>query len=843
MTKLSLELVDTGTLSVRTSCSQTAAVLGLSLNGPAVPIAPLLADQKELETLQETLSQLVNNEQQQSFATLELVFCAFNIEAATFQDRTVLQNVVFANPVRAMHICGTCHLACLVHLEKKQTPNNDSIHLTALEYSRDFRQHRIQQEFGSWLLQENVEMAVIATTIQGDVVFWNRFAERLYKYTADEALGHSIMELTPSELSQEQGLEILQRLSQGQHWRGMFKVKDKHARSFMAHVIDTPIMDENQQVKYIVGLSADYTLLHDTMEHLEKLNQNLNEEVQKRTADLLQREQTSRRIGAAVQQSDTGVLIAKSDDGRILWSNQAVCSMLDATDDTIVGTTVGALPLRAEKHHGSANGVKPPCLGELFHTILQSDDHDPAYFIPTNPNSTARVVEVTAQKLDDHEYLLTLRDLTPERSAADALLQAETAAATSQTKTHMMRMLSHDLRTPLQGIVGVASTMMVDLQPNTDVYDNIATILVSSRLLLTLIENVLDMGKIDEKMLESVSLTSLQIARPVRDSIAFCEPFANIHEVTIAASDFDHEDGFVVANYLRLEQILINLLSNAIKYCHTNTTVNVLCRWCKSEQVMMEAQSAAAADLYIEPTPTTKRFCVVTVQDHGPGIAEADCEKLFGEFIQLENAAKKDRQYKGGGGGQATGFGLGLSLARNFCRLMHGRIWFNNWEHGSEFSFALPAGDVPAMMDHSEHSGSPLQSADPTILSNLRVLVVDDSIVNQKVFKNILSRIGLDDIWTAANGQEALDVLEIIPLPHIMLIDLQMPVMDGFELLAILRERQTQSLCVSCTADWSRTADCVQAGFDRQLRKPIVFNDMLQFLSKLVIDDPERYKC
>lgn len=282
------------------------------------------------------------------------------------------------------------------------------------------------------------------------------------------------------------------------------------------------------------------------------------------------------------------------------------------------------------------------------------------------------------------------------------------------------------LRTPLQGIVGVASTMIVDMQPHTELHDNVATILASSRLLLTLIENVLETGKLEEHMMEQLTLSPLAIAKPVRDTIKFCEPFANIHNVTVMATDFDDEDGCVIANYLRLEQILINLLSNAIKYCYSNTTVNIHCRWSTSEEVVSEMQTAAVADLFVDPNlPNAKKFCIVTVEDHGPGIAESDYEKLFGEFVQLENAVTKDDFYKGGGGGQATGFGLGLSLVMNFCRLMNGRIWFKNWEHGASFSFALPASDARAMSDHSDRSRSPVPQADPTILSNLRVLVVD----------------------------------------------------------------------------------------------------------------------
>lgn len=436
MTKLSLELTET--LGVQTSCPRTAAILGLAVNGDPVPIEPLLANTREVDTLQHALSNLEG-----SFLTFELVFVSSHIEKAPGQDRSVLQNVVHANPVRALHICGSNHLACLVHLER----TCDCFQLTALEYSRSFRKRQIQQEFGSWLLEENVEMAVIATTMTGQVVFWNRFSEQLYKYTKEEAMGQSIMELTPSEMSQEQGMQIMQQLSQGINWKGMFKVKDKNQRSFTAHVIDTPILDENNNCKYIVGLSADYTLLHDTLENLETLNQNLNKEVQKRTNDLLQRETTLRRIGAAVQQSDTGVLIV-SRDGTIVWSNQAVCRMM--VEEMVVGGALSQLPLRAENHHHEPEAADSEVhlgLDEYFEQVVQSGEslNDPSLYVPTNSISTTRVLQVQAHKLDELEFMLTVRDMTAERSAADALLEAEKAAATSQTKTHMMHMLSHDV--------------------------------------------------------------------------------------------------------------------------------------------------------------------------------------------------------------------------------------------------------------------------------------------------------------------------------------------------------------------------------------------------------------
>lgn len=341
MTKLEL-IVDTFTLDCLSLDETTRDILGAEVGAN---LSTLLADEHDFQTLKEHVEKL----QHESFVTFNLVFVAPNVPLTA--DRSPL-SAIFRSPIRSIHICGEQHIACFVQIES--TPDMEAFHLTALEYSRSHRESLIQQEFGSWLLEEHVEQAVIATDAVGTVVFWNRFASSLYQWTREEALSRNIMMLTPSEMTQEQGMEIMGRLAAGEHWKGFFGVKRKDGTSFMAHVTDTPILDNDGTLRFIVGVSADYTQMHDLMEELRTLNADLEKEVVIRTDKLVQ-----------------------------------------------------------------------------------------------------------------------------------AQLEAEKAAAASRSKTEMMQMLSHEFRTPLQGIMGVASTMLIDLEEGM-IYDCLSTILASSRLLLTL---------------------------------------------------------------------------------------------------------------------------------------------------------------------------------------------------------------------------------------------------------------------------------------------------------------------------------------------------------------------
>jgi PAS domain S-box-containing protein len=349
MTKLELT-VSTSTFDCVSIGAKTASLLGVDVvvdpneeekeeegsynkrsspagaGGVGVHLSSLLADQDEFQELQQCIQRLLQEgrcrrEEKNSassssssksnlFTTLNLVFVAPNADTlALVADRTPLDadgDVVSCSPVRAFHTCHQIHLACFVHVELLSSNNNDNdydsrttptlFHLTAVEYSRQHRRLLIRNEFCAWLLEGHMESAVIATDPLGKVVFWNKFAETLYQWTSQEAIGKSIMDLTPSLMTQEQGVEIFSKLVQGEHWRGLFGVQCKDASQFMAHVTDTPVIDAQGNLKFVVGISDDYTQMHNLLEHLER-------EVELRTKQVLENERKANEADRRAEQA------------------------------------------------------------------------------------------------------------------------------------------------------------------------------------------------------------------------------------------------------------------------------------------------------------------------------------------------------------------------------------------------------------------------------------------------------------------------------------------------------------------------------------------------------------
>jgi signal transduction histidine kinase/AmiR/NasT family two-component response regulator len=513
------------------------------------------------------------------------------------------------------------------------------------------------------------------------------------------------------------------------------------------------------------------------------------------------------------------------------------------------------------------------------------------------------------------QFMITMRDVTVERKAEEAQLLAERASAANKAKTQMMQMLSHELRTPLQGIMGVASTSMMDIEDNDKasgsagndegtvtsgaggvkgpMYDSLSTILASSRLLLTLINNTLDTRKINADMMQKIEFSSVSMMACIRDSFQYCGPFATINEARLELLDVNGDTVTlsqiltnnskimtnimkkkypVVGNRLRLEQVIVNLLSNGIKYTNPGTSLVANIRTGTLADVLETIQSAPSSSLKFVDEEQLKLLhdkaaeedsgvTIFSVRDHGKGIPPEEYGKVFGEFQQLDVSTEKDNQYEGGGSGQSSGSGLGLHLSMKFVTLMDGHIWFENCVDGNggvTFSFylnsALPQREAIMASSTDDDSGQPKRGSimnesngssdsmrcDDDQNSRFRVLLIDDSMINLKVLARMLNKLKVQHCQTALSGAAALEYLEPIRndpnlVPNLILCDLQMPGMDGYELMAHLREMNICSspIVMACSADWGSETEgkCHDNGFDGLLRKPITVTYLQEFLA------------
>jgi PAS domain S-box-containing protein len=401
----------------------------------------------------------------------------------------------------------------------------------------------------------------------------------------------------------------------------------------------------------------------------------------------------------------------------------------------------------------------------------------------------------------EQKWVITLsEDITDRKRTEDELLAAKEAAeAANNAKSRFLANMSHELRTPLNAILGmvdVAAPRVAD----PVVQDCLQTMKQSGDLLLTLLNDLLDSAKIESGKLELEAepfsvrrmLDQLTRALSVRASEKGLAFFSRMPETTPDA---------VVGDRMRLQQVLLNLAGNAIKF---------------TEFGEVEISLRALAD-------DGEAVLEFSVRDTGIGISREDLERLFRPFAQA-NAATSRR---------FGGTGLGLSICKSLVEMMGGKIWAES-EVGKGSTFLivvrLPLADeVPADLDSSDMvTGAASRS--------LRVLLVEDNPANQKLATYILWDRG-HVVEVAGNGQEAILLMEHSQY-DVILMDVQMPGMNGLEATAAIRSREAGPNRVPIIAMTARAMQgdrdrCLAAGMNGYLPKPVNAKEMVSLVERL----------
>jgi PAS domain S-box-containing protein len=424
-------------------------------------------------------------------------------------------------------------------------------------------------------------------------------------------------------------------------------------------------------------------------------------------------------------------------------------------------------------------------------------------------------------------YISVSRDITQRRADETALRAArDEAERASRAKSDFLSSMSHELRTPMNAILGFAQLLELDpaapLTPRQR--EQVQHILRAGAHLLALINDVLDLARVEAGK-QPMLIEAVPVGPLLRECVALVRPLAaargialdiDVRDDTATGTDASIDAGAgpsVRADRLRLRQVLLNLLSNAIKYNHAEGRV----------------RCAVASVRHGDGPPEV----LLSVSDTGPGLDAAERERLFQPFERL-----------GAEGGMVEGAGIGLALSRQLMALMDGRIEVDSRTgEGSTFRLVLPAGAAevtpPAATVHAArvgqvaHQGSaaavdlPLAAAPPASAPALRVrrvLYIEDNPVNLMLMEATLE--GERGVQLATAPLPALGLeLAFNDPPDLVLLDIQLPGMDGFEVLRRLRaDPRTAAVpvvAVSANAMPDDLARARQAGFDDYLTKPL----------------------
>jgi two-component system, sensor histidine kinase and response regulator len=408
-----------------------------------------------------------------------------------------------------------------------------------------------------------------------------------------------------------------------------------------------------------------------------------------------------------------------------------------------------------------------------------------------------------------------------ERKQAEEALRIakEAAEAANHAKSTFLANMSHELRTPLNAILGFTQLMERDLALTQKQRESLSIINRSGEHLLSLINDVLEMSKIEAGRitLNPTAFNLHQLLQTIQDMFQSRAAAKHLSLQFKIAADLPH---YVITDEGKLRQVLINLLGNAVKFTQTGSVTLTV-----------------TADAAPCPPATSCATLTFAIADTGRGIAPEEQIHLFQPFVQTVSGTQT-----------REGTGLGLAISRQFVRLMGGEIEFNSTlGQGSTFQFTVqvmladPTDVTPALAQRRVLRLSPDQ---PTY----RILVVDDRPENRDLMTQLLNMVGFAT-QAAIHGQEAIALWQQWQ-PHLIWMDMRMPVMDGYEATRQIRRYQEQSaiprpviIALTASAFEEQQANVLAAGCDDFVRKPfreqIIFEKMAEYLGATYIYDDD----
>ena len=567
----------------------------------------------------------------------------------------------------------------------------------------------------------------------------------------------------------------------------------------------SPFYNERGEVIGTVGSARDITERKRIEAELEQHRRHLAELVEQRTAALLQ---TEARASQILQSAASG-LYGTDNRGRITFINPAACHILGYTEQQLLGRSAHAM-----FHHHHPNGTPYPeeeC--SIRHQVLEQGQEvrsdDEAYWhADGHPIPISYAVHPMIHNGVITGTVVCFMDASEQRAATEAREQAIAAAEQlARVKSEFLANMSHEIRTPLNGILGFAEIGLRSYANPEQAKNAFEKILFSSKRLLVVVNDVLDFSKIEAGKLCIVERET-NLAEVIERSVDLVRERAAQKRLSLFVTQDPDLPATCLSDPARLGQILLNLLTNAVKFTEQG-------------EVRLHVEKIAG-DI------------VFTLTDTGIGIEPSALDLLFNPFQQADGSLTR----------RFDGSGLGLAICKRLLELMSGSIHAESVpKRGSTFVFCIPYIESPTRPESPQPTPLPAQQPPAQkSLCGLRILVAEDDATSQLVLEHNLSEDGAS-VTMVSNGQDAVRRIENDgPAAYdVILMDIQMPYMDGFEATHHIRRLAPKLPIIGQTAHAFREERerCLAAGMVDHIAKPIDPNQLNLLLQQFLTEVPQ----
>ncbi len=530
-------------------------------------------------------------------------------------------------------------------------------------------------------------------------------------------------------------------------------------------------------------------------DEIENLAENFNE-----MAEDLQLTTVSKGYVDQVISSMQDALIVLDPQLIIQTVNESTCQLLGYAEYEIIGMPVESI-------------FSADLKSQLFLDQIRKQEADGKHTDVLLRTSRGNMVEVTISNAlmktgrTIYGTVCVAQDITQRKQFERALQEAiESAQTATQLKSEFLANMSHEIRTPMNAVIGMTG-LLLDSKLDGEQRDFVETIRYSGESLLGIINDILDFSKIEAGKLD-LEMKPFDLRHCVESAIDITASAAVGKGIDLLFYIESQVPNTIIGDETRFRQILVNLLNNAIKFT---------------------SQGEVVLTVDTQPGDGNIRHVRVSVRDTGIGIPEDKLGSLFQSFSQVDSSTT--RQY--------GGTGLGLSICRNLVELMGGQLSVSSKVgQGSDFNFEIPV-EVA-----SDERIRPYQNGTQEDLSDKQVLLVDDNQTNLKILEKQLGSWGLKTTRTSS-GQEAIDAIQSGALYDLIVMDMQMPGMDGLETSHKIKDidsaKAVPILLISSLGVHLEKAEDV---FVAQISKPVkpsqLIDQLLVIFSKDLYQEAER---